>query len=61
MDIEEAIKIAKTPKLQICPVCEEELYAPMDKLSIALYDKCSVHLEDNSHQANNLLKIAETL
>ena len=39
--LEQAIEIMKAPKQVYCPECQEELFSPMDKLSIALYDKCT--------------------
>ena len=59
MNIEKSIEVAKTPGKQVCPVCGEELFAPMDKLSISLYGKCSEHLEDDSLEQQNLFKIVE--
>jgi hypothetical protein len=59
MTIEEAIERAKKPETMFCPKCTEELFAPMDKLSICLYGQCPIHLEDNSYQEKNLLKLAQ--
>ena len=61
IDIDEALEIARTPKPVGCGECGEMMFSPMDKLSIALYGKCSVHLEENSPQESNLLKISEAL
>lgn len=61
MEIEEAIKQAKIPGSIVCPECQEELFAPMDKLSIYLFGKCAIHLDDNSIEQRNLFKIAEAL
>ena len=58
-DINEAVQSAKTPRPLYCPECDEEMFSSMDKLSIELYGKCSVHHEENSHQENNLLKIIQ--
>jgi len=56
--LDEAIKIMKTPEKVYCPECQENLLAPMDRLSIALYGKCTTHdLEE--HQENNLFTIIE--
>ena len=60
-DIEEALKIARTPEPQFCGECGEKMFSPMDKLSIGLYGKCAVHFEENSIEENNLLKISETI
>jgi len=59
MDIEQAIENAKTPGPLYCRECDEELYSPMAKLSLALHGKCEIHLED--HQEKNLLKVSELL
>lgn len=61
MDIEEAIKIAKIPGSLFCGKCLEEMFSPMDKLSIALYGECSIHHEDDSHQQKNLLELSQAL
>ena len=61
MDYEKQIEEAKKPGATSCPVCGDMLYSPMDKLSILLYGKCPIHLEDGSHEENNLLKLAEAL
>lgn len=58
--IEDALQKARTPGPVICPVSGEKLWAPMDKLSIALYGKSSVELE-HEHQINNLFKLIELL
>lgn len=60
-DIVAAIEIAKNPAPRGCGECNENFFAPMDKLSIALYGKCAKHLEDDSIEQNNLLKLAEAL
>ena len=59
--IEDAIKLAKTPGQVYCPVCGEGLFSPMDKLSIHLYEKCAVHLDDGGMAERNLLRICEAL
>lgn len=61
MDIEKALELARTPKPLVCDECGEELFSPMDKLSIGLYGKCSVHLKGGSKEENNLLKISEAI
>ena len=60
MDIEKAIEQAKKPETQNCAECGE-MYSPMDKLSILLYGKCSMHFEDGSHQEQNLLELSNHL
>ena len=60
-DIETAIKAAKTPGPIRCPECNEQLYAPMDKLSIGLYNKCVDHLEAGGVDETNLMVISAQL
>lgn len=60
-EIEKALTYARTPGKVSCPVCQEELFSPMDKLSIALYRECTMHLNDDEHREKNLLKIIELL
>lgn len=55
--IEEAIKIAKTPKPQYCGECNEEMFSPMAKMSIALFGKCEIHLDEV--QEKNLFTLVE--
>lgn len=57
MNIEEAIQKSKQPGSAFCPECNEELFAPMDKLSIYLYGKCAMHFEDDSPQQKNIFRI----
>jgi len=59
--IEEALEAARTPGPSECPESGEKLWAPMDKLSIALYGKSTHCLEDDSHEVNNLFKLIELL
>lgn len=59
--IEKAVEEAKIPGSLFCGECGEELYSPMDKLSIKLYGKCPLHLEDNSTEERNLLEISKLL
>ncbi len=61
MDIEKALKGARTPEPLGCGECGEMMYSPMDKLSIGLYGVCGMHLEDDSVQERNLLKITEQI
>jgi len=60
-DINNAIKEAKIPGGMVCPICKDKLFSPMDKLSISLYGKCPIHLNEHSIEENNLFKIAEHL
>lgn len=59
--IDKAIEAAKTPGPITCPECQEELFSPMDKLSVGLYGKCSIHLTDDGYESRKLLTIAEAL
>lgn len=52
----EAIKIAKTPEPVIDPKTGEKMYAPMDKLAIALYGSTASDLEDEE-KINNVFRI----
>jgi len=60
-DIEKALAEARKPGGLACPECQEELYSPMDKLSIYLHGKCVKHLEEGSTEEANLLKIIQAL
>jgi len=60
-EIEKAIIFARTPGKVICQVCQDGLFSPMDKLSIALYRECTMHLNDDEYKEKNLLKIIELL
>ena len=61
MNIEESLKVARTPEKQFCSECQEFLFSPMDKLSIALYGKCSMHFEDDSHEEKNLITLSSSI
>lgn len=61
MDIEKSLEIARRPQSLYCGECDEEMFSPMDKLSISLYGKCSVHLEDDSFQEKNLLTLSSQI
>lgn len=41
----------------VCPVCKDELYSPMEKLCIDIFNKCTVHLDDE--EVEKLLELAE--
>jgi hypothetical protein len=60
-NIEIALIEAKKPGEIYCPECQEKLFAPMEKLCINLYGKCSIHLEDDSIEQKNLLNISQGL
>jgi len=53
---QEQVNKAKQPGPMTCPTCGEELYSPMDKLSILLHGECSEHL--NEIKGNNLIKLS---
>jgi hypothetical protein len=58
--IEIAVENAKAHEGSIiCPVCGEELYSLMDKISIYLYGKCPNELSDT--ETENLLNISDAL
>lgn len=59
-DIQAIMDSSRKPGKTTCQECGEELFAPMDKISIGLYGKCSAHIEDEN-QINNLFKLAEAL
>lgn len=61
MDIEKSLELARRTEPLVCGECGEELYSPMDKLSIGLYGKCPIHLEDDSHQEKNLLELSKAI
>lgn len=56
-----ALEAARTPGPVTCPESGETLWAPMDKLSIALYGKSTYCLEDNSPEEKRLLELIEQL
>lgn len=60
-DIEKSLEVARRAGEMFCGECQESMFAPMDKLSISLFNKCSMHLEDDSVEQKNLLKISEAL
>ena len=57
--IEEIIEKTKIPGSVRCPVCQDCLFSPVQKLSIGLYGKCSLHLEADGYEERNILKIVE--
>lgn len=61
MDIEQSLEAARIPSPMVCGECDEKLYSPMDKLSISLYGKCSVHFEEGSFQEKNLLTLSSAI
>lgn len=56
-DIEQSILEAKKPGKVYCPECGEDLFSPMDKLSINLFGKCPMHIQQSQEQ--NLFEIVE--
>jgi hypothetical protein len=52
---------ARDPEPMQCPVSGEMMYAPLDKLSIGVYNRSIGYLEDDSIEAIELLKLAELL
>jgi len=61
MDINKSLEMARKPGGQHCPECNEDLFSPIDKLSIGLFNKCCLHIKDDSHQEKNLFKLAEEI
>lgn len=61
MDIEKSLERARKPIPMNCPICGEECFSPADKLSIGLYGKCGLHIEENSHEERNFFKILEQI
>jgi hypothetical protein len=57
--IKKSLEKAKIPGKISCPNCGDELFSPIDKLSIYLYGECPIHL--NETKEDNLLKISECL
>jgi len=60
-NINDALESAKKPGKIVCPICNEELFSPMDKFSIYLFGKCCSHIEENSIEEKNLFRISEAL
>lgn len=54
--MEEAIKKAKTPGPVRCPECNENMFSSMDKLSICLHNRCTLHLEEYGRFGGDLVK-----
>lgn len=54
----EALKRARDPEPMQCPVSGEMMYAPLDKLSIGVYNRSIAYIEDDSKEADELLKLA---
>ena len=59
--LEQAVKMARMPYARRCPVCNEILFSPADKLSIVLFERCVEHLEDDSEDQTQLLKLTQLL
>ena len=57
MDIQKIMDDARKPGKVTCPECQEELFSPMDKISIGLYGKCATHVSDD--ETDNLFAMAE--
>lgn len=60
-DIQKALDRARTPEPMACPECNEQLFSPMDKLSLALYDKCAMHHDEGSLEEENLFKLSNEI
>lgn len=57
-NIKEALARARDPEPMQCPVSGEMMYAPLDKLSIGVYNKSIAYIEDDSEEADELLKLS---
>lgn len=60
-DINSALEKSRKPGQVICPLCDDKLFSPMDKLSIGLFDKCSACMDEDSIEMQNLLKISNEI
>ncbi len=60
-NVKEALARARDPEPMQCPVSGEMMYAPLDKLSIGVYNKSIAYIEDDSEEANELLKLANLI
>lgn len=60
-DIAESLRAARKPGGLHCFECESLMFSPMDKLCLALFDKCTMHLEENGVDTSNLLKISSLI
>ena len=58
---EKALAMARKPEKMFCPECNDHMFSPMDKLSIHLYGKCLMHLEEGSVEEKNILTLIEAL
>lgn len=58
---EEAVKQARAPYARRCPVCNEILFSPADKLSISLYEKCLKDMDGNSPEMDELIKLIKLI
>lgn len=52
------IEEAKKPGSIYCPECKDNYYSIMDKLSILLYNKCSLHFKEGSYEEDSIIKLA---
>jgi hypothetical protein len=59
--INEALKRARDPEPLECPVSGELMYAPLDKISIVLYNKSIPYIEDDSEEEKTLLELANQI
>lgn len=59
--IDDALEKARIPGPMTCPESGERLWAPMDKLSIALYGKSTHCLDVDAPEVNELFEIIERL
>ena len=59
-DIQAIMDAARKPGKVNCPECGDELFSPMDKISIGLYGRCATHIEDQT-QVDNLFELVGAL
>lgn len=54
----EALKRARNPEPLTCPVSGELMYAPLDKLSIGIYNKSIDYIDAEGEEGTKLLELA---
>lgn len=56
--VAEALQRARDPEPLECPVSGELMYAPLDKISIVLYNKSIGYLDDDSEEEQTLIELS---
>jgi hypothetical protein len=59
--INQALERSRNPEPLTCPVSGELMYAPLDKISIVLYNKSIPYIEDDSEEEKTLLELANQI